>query len=148
VSLTQDQITNGNLESWQFGWSGDQLQQITNTWGDGYFDVDRFSYTPDGELQRMTRDDGFISFRHNEGRLSGASDSDGDRWEIAYNADGLISDITKTWSSGGQCVTRYTYLTGEITGLVPVPSLPAGKMFDMAGQTQMRYEILTTSLFM
>ncbi len=68
------------------------------------------------------------------GRLELVELDSGDRYELTYNADGLVEEILILAPSAGE-TTRidYRYHQGEIDGLAFVPELPLAGMIDLRG---------------
>ena len=147
--VTEEVFEEGVLgETWEYSWSGDQLREITNSWGDeGGFSYVSFSYDSDDQLERATDSDGDATrFRFTDGRLDRVTDSRNRRWQIEYDSDGRMEEIVEQFESG-RCSVRYTYEDGEVAGVMPVPLLPYGDRVDMSGQTLRDHPVINTGLF-
>ena len=103
-------------------------------------EVTEYRYGADGSLERASRfedsaHDETYTFRYGaDDRLAEVTDTRATRHELAYDAEGRITEIRRTGSSGTTTI-RYTYAGGELEALSFQPLVPMRELFDMAGMS-------------
>jgi hypothetical protein len=95
-------------------------------------------YDADSRIERYTEyadsDVMDADLSYDEGGRLERVDANDDRYEVSYDADGLIEEILVLSPSAGRTLTvRYRYVAGSVSGLTFNPDLPVAGLIDLRG---------------